>query len=62
MNVATNVEKEACEKNNNMPHSGHKITSIDLYREWTSLIAKHARNYNKCGDIEHVERKKEDLS
>ena len=41
-----------------MTHSGHKITSIDLDREWTSLIIKHARNCNRCGDIEHVESKK----
>ena len=58
VNVATNFEEESFEKNNNMPHSGHKITRIDLDREWTSLIVKHVRNFNKCGDIECVESKK----
>ena len=56
--VATNVEEEQYEKNNNMPHSGCKITSIDLDREWTSLIVGHVRNCDKCGDIECVESTK----
>ena len=56
--VATNVEEEPYEKNNNMPHSGSKITSIDVDREWTHLIVEHVRNCNKYGDIEHIESKK----
>ena len=33
-----------------------KITSVDLGREWTTLIAKHAKEGYNCGNIALVVR------
>ena len=44
--------------NKNRHHSGHKISIVDLGREWTKINVYHAKQWKLCGEIELVATKK----
>jgi len=56
-NCTLEVEEEIHNENNNF-HSGYKIMSIDLDREWTKRIVHHMKICKNCTDTLHVESRK----
>ena len=56
-NCTLEIEEQTQNENNNF-HSGYKIMSIDLNREWAKRIVHHMKTCNNCTDISHIESRK----